>query len=102
MHPDGFLQGGKPLDITALRGFLKNNCSGHFYTTDIGRDFRRKLYDRLGGLRDRFAELLKKAVSFNPDVDIQKFISDFVCDDQQKVDTEPMQINIESYKKLET
>jgi uncharacterized protein (DUF342 family) len=74
---------------------------GHFETTDVGRDFRTKLYGKLGGLRDRFAGLLKKAVSFNPSVDIQEFISDFVCDTQQSVDVSHMQENIRSYKRLE-
>jgi len=101
LHPYGFLNGKTPMDITALRLFLKESYPGHFETTDIGKDFRTKLYGKLGGLRDRFAGLLKKAVSFNPNVDIQKFISDFVCDNQQVVDVSNMQENIRSYKRLE-
>ncbi|MDR1927286.1 MAG: AAA family ATPase [Oscillospiraceae bacterium] len=101
MHTSGFLNGNTPMDITALRTFLKENYAGHFETTEVGRDFRTKLYGKLGGLRDRFAGLLKKAVSFNPNVDIQQFISDFVCDAQQAVDVSHMQENIRSYKRLE-
>ncbi|MDR1136654.1 MAG: AAA family ATPase [Clostridiales Family XIII bacterium] len=101
MHAQGFLKGETPMDITALRTFLKEHYSGHYETTDVGRDFRTKLYGKLGGLRDRFAGLLKKAVSFNPNVDIQQFISDFVCDTQQTVDVSHMQENIRSYKRLE-
>lgn len=84
------------MDITALRNHLKECYAGHCETTDIGRDFRTKLYGKLGGLRDRFAKILKKAVSFNPNVDIQQFISDFVCDTQQAVDVSYMQENIRS------
>lgn len=101
MHNHGFLRGNTPMDITALRTFLKERYVGHYETTDVGRDFRIKLYGKLGGLRDRFAGLLKKAVSFNPNVDIQQFISDFVCDTQQAVDVSHMQENIRSYKRLE-
>lgn len=101
MHNHGFLRGNTPMDITALRTFLKERYAGHYETTDVGRDFRTKLYGKLGGLRDRFAGLLKKAVSFNPNVDIQQFISDFVCDTQQAVDVSHMQENIRSYKRLE-
>ncbi|MCL2121892.1 MAG: hypothetical protein FWH28_06535, partial [Clostridiales bacterium] len=36
-----------------------------------------------------------------PNVNIQQFIVDFVCDDQQAVDIRPMQENIRSYKSLE-
>ncbi|HEY5556241.1 ATP-binding protein [Acetobacterium sp.] len=101
MHHNGFLNGNTPMDITALRSYLKECYAGHYETTDIGRDFRTKLYGKLGGLRDRFAGILKKAVSFNPNVDIQQFISDFVCDTQQAVDVSYMQENIRSYKRLE-
>lgn len=101
MHNNEFLHGNTPMDITALRSFLKECYAGHYEITDVGRDFRTKLYGKLGGLRDRFAGLLKKAVSFNPNVDIQQFISDFVCDTQQAVDVSHMQENIRSYKRLE-
>ena len=101
LHPQGFMENRTPLDILGLRTFLKEQYSGHFETTNVGRDFRTKLYGRLGGLRERFAGLLKKAVSFNPNVDIQEFISDFVCDNQEVVDVSHMQENIRSYKRLE-
>lgn len=101
MHTHGFLNDTTPMDITSLRTYLKGNYKSHYETTDVGRDFRTKLYGKLGGLRDRFAGLLKKAVSFNPNIDIQQFISDFVCDNQQTVDISHMQENIRSYKRLE-
>jgi len=102
LHPQGFLNDSKrPIDIHGLRAFLKENYGGNAETTDVGRSFRTKLYGKLGGLRDRFAGLLKKAVSFNPNVDIQEFISDFVCDSQEIVDVSHMQENIRSYKRLE-
>lgn len=92
----------KPMEIISLRAYIKENYTqGHSYTTDVGRDFRSNLYGKLGGLRDRFGQLLKKAVSFNPNVDIQQFISEFVCDTQQTVDVSRMQDNIRSYKNLE-
>lgn len=67
MHPEGFLRGGTPLDITALRVFLKDNYPGHFYTTDIGRDFRRNLYDRLGGAARQVRRSLKEGRVFQPE-----------------------------------
>ena len=101
IHPNEFVENGVPLDRNALRGFLKQNYQNSYETTEIGKDYKTKLYGRLGGLRDRFASLLKKAVSFDPNIDIQQFISDFVCDDQQTVDVSHMQENIRSYKRLE-
>lgn len=55
----------------------------------------------LGGLRSKFGDLLKKAVAFNPDNDIQKFITEFVCDSEKNVDISLMQENIRNYKNLE-
>lgn len=89
-----------PWEIRKLREFLKENYSSH-KITDTGHEFRTALYGKMGGLRDRFGSLLKKAVSFNPNVDIQNFISEFVCDTQQAVDISQMQENIRSYKRLE-
>lgn len=97
----GFLRDQVPMDITRLRGFLRQEYDGNFDTTDTGKTFREKLYGRLGGLKGRFGALLKKAVSFNPDVDLQKFITEFVCDDQLPVDISHMQENIRSYRQLE-
>lgn len=98
-----FMENKTPLTIRELRELFKRQYPGsRSYTTDVGRDFRITLYGRLGGLRERFGTLLKKAVSFNPDINIQEFISQFVCDAQQTVDVSQMQDNIRSYKSLES
>lgn len=52
-------------------------------------------------MRSKFGDLLKKAVAFNPDNDIQKFITEFVCDNEKNVDISLMQENIRNYKNLE-
>lgn len=51
---------------------------------------------------DKYFSLFKKSVSFVPISDISKFITEFVCDVQYKVDIVPMQKNIEQYRLLET
>lgn len=98
-----FVLGKKPMGIDDLRKYLKENYSGgHYDMPESGKRFRELLYGKLGGLRpERFPSLLKKAVSFNPNDDIEQFISEFVCDKQQEVDITPMQENIRSYKQLE-
>lgn len=88
-----FMENKTPLTIRELRNRLAGSIRSRSYTTDVGRDFRITLYGRLGGLRKRFGTLLKKAVSFNPDINIQEFISQFVCDAQQTVDVSQMQDN---------
>ncbi len=98
-----FVLGKKPMSINDLRKYMKENYSGgHYDMPESGKRFRELLYGKLGGLRpERFPSLLKKAVSFNPNDDIEQFISEFVCDKQQEVDITPMQENIRSYKQLE-
>jgi hypothetical protein len=44
---------------------------------------------------------LRKAVPFDPIANIQKFITTFVCEEQQNVDVSLMQENVRSYKNLE-
>ena len=102
MPDNEFVENGVPMDITALRAYMKENYKpAQCFTTDTGKTFRQHLYGKLGGLRDRFATLLKKAVAFDPNVDIQKFISEFVCDTRQRVDVSGMQESIRQYKELE-
>ncbi|MDR1900561.1 MAG: hypothetical protein LBQ55_11165 [Treponema sp.] len=97
-----FVADRKPMEIAALRSFIREQyAQGNYITTDTNQSFREDLYGKLGGLQSRFGQLLKKAVSFDPNVDIQKFISEFVCDTQQEVDVSSLQENIRSYSRLE-
>ena len=45
--------------------------------------------------------MMKKAVSFRPIVDIQKFITENICDIPEKPDIEAMQQTIRDYKRDE-
>ncbi|MDR2149388.1 MAG: hypothetical protein LBO67_00905 [Spirochaetaceae bacterium] len=90
-----------PLDIAAVRAFIREEYGQNGLTTDTNQVFRQDFYGKLGGLQTRFGQLLKKAVSFDPNVDIQKFISEFVCDTHEPVNIEEMQDNIRNYTQLE-
>jgi uncharacterized protein YPO0396 len=100
---DTTLTGRKPLDIAALRSWIREHHNQSSYlTTDTNMNFQEDLYGKLGALQGRrFSQLLKKAVSFDPNVDIQKFISEFVCDTPRIVDVSGLQENIRSYTRLE-
>ncbi len=95
---NNFIIDNTPMKVADLRGYIKE-IGGDY--TEVGRDYHEKLSAKLGNLRKDFTRLLKKAVSFDPDVDIQKFISEFVCNSEQTVDVRRMQDNIAEYKKLE-
>ncbi|MDR2795875.1 MAG: AAA family ATPase [Spirochaetaceae bacterium] len=100
---DTALDGRKPMDIASLRSWIRENyAAGSFFTTDTNISFQEDLYGKLGALQARrFSQLLKRAVSFDPNVDIQKFISEFICDTPQIVDVSSLQENIRSYTRLE-
>lgn len=88
-----------PLSIEELRGFIRAGYSdSQSYSTTVNKDFREDLCGKLGGIQPkRFTDLLKKAVSFNPNVNIQEFITDFVCGEQQEVVISDLLENIRSY-----
>ncbi|MDR2029469.1 MAG: hypothetical protein LBP93_08025 [Treponema sp.] len=96
-----FVVNRKPLDIAAVRAFIREQYGQNGLTTDTNQVFRQDFYGKLGGLQTRFGQLLKKAVSFDPNVDIQKFISEFVCDTREPVNIEDLQDNIRNYTQLE-
>jgi DNA repair exonuclease SbcCD ATPase subunit len=100
---DNTLTSRKPMDITALRSWIRErHAAGTYLSTDTSTNFKEDLYGKLGALQGRrFSQLLKRAVSFDPNVDIQKFISEFVCDTPQTVDVSGLQENIRSYTRLE-
>ena len=50
---------------------------------------------------EQILRMMKKAVSFRPIVDIQKFITENICDIPEKPDIEAMQQNIRDYKRHE-
>jgi uncharacterized protein YPO0396 len=100
---DTTLTGRRALDIAALRSWIRErHVQGSFFTSDTNTSFLEDLYGKLGALQGhRFSQLFKRAVSFDPNVDIQKFISEFVCDTPQTVDVSGLQENIRSYTRLE-
>jgi uncharacterized protein YPO0396 len=100
---DTTLSGRRAMDIAALRSWIREHYAQHsYFTSDTNMSFQEDLYGKLGALQGyRFSQILKKAVSFDPNVDIQKFISEFVCDTPQTVDVSGLQENIRSYTRLE-
>ena len=100
--PDNhFIESRVPLDIPKLRDYFKRGDVKVPRLFDSGKAYRDEIYALLGGLRDKFRDLLKKAVAFNPDNDMQRFITEFICDNEKSIDIAPMQENIRNYKNLE-
>ncbi len=101
MPENEFIRDNVPLNKKDLSEFLaKEYKHDHkFFQSNVSyRDF---LKAQLGGLKDKYFALLKKATSFTPITDITKFITEFICDPQENINLESLQSNILEYKKLE-
>ena len=95
-----FIKQDVPLSIEDLRAFIRSNyAEGRSYTTNVNRDFREDLCGKLGGLQvKRFSDLLRKAAALKlEDTNIQQFITEFVCGEEQKINVTDMQENIRNY-----
>ena len=95
-----FVENGEAMEIPALRRFLKQNyVKAEIYDTQ--KEYRRNMLSRWNVHNEQVLRMMKKAVSFRPIVDIQKFITENICDIPEKPDIEAMQQNIRDYKRHE-
>ncbi len=101
MPKNYFVENNIPMDYGKLRAYLSSNHKNAFYFYDTNKSYQRFLLGKMGSLNQKFYSLFRKAVPFSPIMDIEKFISDFVCDVSNKVDISDMQDNIRYYKQLE-
>ena len=95
-----FVENGEAMEIPALRRFLKQNyAKAEIYDTQ--KEYRRNMLSRWNVHNEQVLRMMKKAVSFRPIADIQKFITENICDIPEKPDIEAMQQNIRDYKRHE-
>ena len=85
-----FIEDGEAMEIPALRRYLKQNYArAEIYDTQ--KEYRRNMLSRWNVHNEQVLRMMKKAVSFRPIVDIQKFITENICDIPDKPDIEAMQ-----------
>ena len=95
-----FIENEEAMEIPALRRFLKQHyAKAEIYDTQ--KEYRRNMLSRWNVHNEQVLRMMKKAVSFRPIVDIQKFITENICDIPEKPDIEAMQQNIRDYKRHE-
>lgn len=90
-----------PFSFKDLKSFFNrkyNNSKYEFYSSN--KQYQDALRGKLGGLNQKFFNLFKKAVTFTPINDIEKFIVEYVCDVKNKIDITSMQENIRQYNNL--
>ena len=95
-----FIENGEAMEIPTLRRYLKQHYTkAEIYDTQ--KEYRRNMLSRWNVHNEQVLRMMKKAVSFRPIVDIQKFITENICDIPEKPDIEAMQQNIRDYKRHE-
>lgn len=96
-----FIENQTAMDITKLRNYFKQNYGVHAKLYDTQKQYRTDMLAKWNVHNEQVTRMLKKAVSFRPIVDIQKFITENICDIPNKPDIEAMQQNIRDYKRHE-
>ena len=97
-----YIQEQTAMDISALRKWLKQEKAISSYKIfDRRNEYREELLSRWNVHNEQVCQMLKRAVSFKPIVDIQKFITENICDTMERPDIELMQQNIRDYKRQE-
>lgn len=90
-----------PFSYKDLKSFFSRNYANknfEFYSSN--KQYQDSIRGKLGGLNQKFFNLFKKAVTFTPINDIEKFIVEYVCDVKNKIDITSMQENIRQYNNL--
>lgn len=92
---------GIPLDIAALRTYLKQHARNNHEIIDRNKRYQDMILSRYGSVKRKYLTLLKKAVPFTPITDIEQFITESICDVKNNIQVEQMQSDIRHYKNLE-
>jgi uncharacterized protein YPO0396 len=98
-----FINNELPLNIEDLKKYLKNEYKISDLTfTKTQYEYHSKLLSTLGSINRNFFNLFQKAVPFTPDINIEKFIGEYVCDIKSNIDIEAMKEKFRHYKQIDT
>lgn len=97
-----FIENGKTMDSRRMKNFFKEKYPNNKYETmDTADAYKDIVLSKLNIHEAKFITMLKKAISFEPINDIEKFITENVCDIEDDIDISAMQENIFNYKQQE-
>lgn len=112
LHSDGIPENhfvdessNTPFDIAGLKTYFartygrKKSSLYEFY--DTNKRYQEVTLGKYGQMKNKYRILLKKAVPFSPISDIEKFITESICDVKNNINVEQMQSDIRQYKNLE-
>lgn len=92
-----------PYEIKQLRSFLVSwlHSKSAFEFCDTNKRYQEVTMGKFGSVKNKYRTLLRKAVPFTPISDIEKFITESICDVKNDIDVDQMQNDIRQYKSLQ-
>ncbi|MGN0579035.1 MAG: ATP-binding protein [Ruminiclostridium sp.] len=96
-----FIENGKTMAINDMLKYFKEKYPNKYETRDGTESYRQLALTKLNIHVPKFITMLRKAISFEPINDIEKFITEYVCDIEDDIDITAMQDNILNYKRQE-
>lgn len=90
-----------PFNIRQLRSWFKSGGNKGYEIIDTNKRYQEIVLAKYGSIKRKYLTLLKKSVPFTPITDIEKFITESVCDVKNNIRVEQMQSDIRQYKNLE-
>ena len=91
---DHFIVDRKPMDISELRSYLRDNYKSRQEIYDSNKKYRAAIKAKWNIHVDQVFSALKQGAFFKPIDDIREFITKHICDIQEKPDIVSMQQNI--------
>ena len=91
-----------PYPLQDLKKQLGLNCGkNRFEVIETNRRYQEVILAKFGSLKRKYLTMLRKAVPFTPIADIEKFITESICDVRNNIEIDQMQNDIRQYKSLE-
>ena len=90
-----------PYTLPQLKSYFRKKAQKNVEFVDTNKRYQDLILAKYGSLKRKYLTLLKKAVPFSPIADIEKFITESICDVKNNIEIEQMQSDIRQYKKLE-
>lgn len=97
----GYVKNESALEYTEFRKRMKEQYGLRAKFYDTQKQYRTDMLAKWNVHNEQVTRMMKKAVSFRPIVDIQKFITENICDIPDKPNIVDMQQNIRDYKRHE-
>ena len=96
-----YIKEGQPMSIAELKSFLKGYAGDNGWISPASnKRYRDELRVMLGLKDDRYLKLYRKAISFDPDSDVTRIVTEFLFDEEAKVDVVELRSNIDQYDAL--